>query len=486
MNPVNSTRPRPGKPQSAYQLKQGLGCALTLGFALSPALATAQSESARIKQLLEQMQEYQRQLAETNARLQALEKKDATKTETQGNGLGNNGYANGTANGNGKKVASDTATAKARNIQEQPDVEDPATAKVPKERFLKGFYDGGFTLRTSDNRYSITINGLAQARYTLNLPSKYTGSDSQTFDLALGRLFFSGTVFDPNLSYFFFYQTSTLANDNRVDTIDWWGKYQLGDWGIKAGRILPQYSRQFYTDIGKYLFMDLQAPEYAFSLQRTPGAEVMWHADKWTVSLTAGNSVRALDSTTQENTNLKLAGIARVVYDVLDPYTYAQETIPDVVERPQLSLGAAFGFNPVDTNSSLQNTIAGMDTYNGTLDIGYRYQLFNTEAAFFWREDHRPKNTGPGTSDNYGWYWQAGYFLLPKRLEIAGTANQVLFDFPDGSSYKNQTIGSVGLNYYFYDHNFKLQSDYSYITGEDWSHHSLEDNRFRLQGQVYF
>jgi hypothetical protein len=62
----------------------------------------------------------------------------------------------------------------------------------------------------------------------------------------------------------------------------------------------------------------------------------------------------------------------------------------------------------------------------------------------------------------------------------------VLFEYQDGSPFKNQTVGSVGLNYYFYEHNFKLQTDYSYITGKDWADHTLNDSRLRVQAQVYF
>lgn len=453
---------------------------LLLCCVFAPSQVLAKDDNSEIKKLRKQMQEFQEQAKATSERLQELEKKETQR---------NNENTLGTNRGNGfPSIATDTATAKKRNVQEEPDLEAPVAAKVPKDRYLSGFYDNGFKLSTNDNRFSLAVNGLVQARYTLNAPSKYTGDTNQGFDLALGRLFFSGTAFDPNLSYFFFYQSSTLGDNNLVQTIDWWGKYQLSDIGIKAGRILPQYSRQFYTDIGKYLFMDLQQPEYAFSLQRTPGIEFSNKTGKWTTSLTIGNSVRALDSAGQENLGAKLAGIGRIVYDVLDPYTYVQESIPDIVETPQFSLGVAGGYNPIDADSKLQNTIKGMDTYNVTADIGYRYKLFSTEGAFFWRQDTNSTSVNPAStiSNDYGWYGQAGYYLLPKRLELAGTANQVVFQHDNGSSYKNQTIGSVGLNYYFYEHHFKLQSDYSYISGQDWTGHGLEDNRVRLQAQVYF
>lgn len=457
-----------------------IGYLIMLCCLLEPSLVLAKDDTSEIKKLRQQMLEYQEQAKANSERLQELEKKEALRKSDTTLGINNGNTSPSVTTGN--------VTAKKLNRQEESDLEAPVAGKIPKDRYLSSFYDNGFKLSTNDNRFSLAINGLVQARYTLNVPSKYTGDTNQGFDLALGRLFFSGTAFDPNLSYFFFYQSSSLNNNNQVQTIDWWGKYQLNDIGIKAGRILPQYSRQFYTDIGKYLFMDLQQPEYAFSLQRTPGIELSHKVGKWTTSLTVGNSVRALDSAGEENFGAKLAGIGRVVYDVLDPYTYVQETIPDVVETPQLSVGLAGGYNPIDANSSLQNTIKGMDTYNVTADIGYRYKLFSAEGAFFGRKDHNPLSINPASTDsnNYGWYGQAGYYLIPKRLELAGTANQVAFENQNGSPYKNQTIGSVGLNYYFYEHHFKLQSDYSYISGHDWTGHGLEDNRVRLQAQVYF
>jgi len=235
-------------------LKKRVSYSILMGSLLMPSLIMAKSSnSSETKKLIEQMEEYKRQLDVTNQRLQELEKLEASRIVSNHNGNGNGlGETNGNGkNGNNNLIVSNTPTAEKRNVQDEPDVEDPVAAKVPKSRYLRGFYDNGFVLRTKDNRYSLGINGLVQGRYTLNLPNSNAGNDSQTFDLALGRLFFSGTVFDPNLSYFFFYQTSTLNDNNRVDTIDWWGKYQLGDVGIKAGRILPQYSRQFYTDIGK-------------------------------------------------------------------------------------------------------------------------------------------------------------------------------------------------------------------------------------------
>lgn len=454
-----------------------------------PGMAASRGDP-EIQKLKKQLQQYQEQLSATLQRLSDLEERNAVVDQIvrakEDQDSKKKSLGTSVARYQGEPATGNTSAAESRNIQAQPDTEDPLKSGVPKSRYLNGFYDGGFSLRTKDNRFSITINGLAQGRYTLNLPNQYYGNQNQTFDLALGRLFFSGTAFDPNISYFFFYQTSTLSNSNRVDTIDWWGRYQFDNLGIKAGRILPLYTRQFYNDIGKYLFMDLEETEYAFSLQRTPGAEVAWKNDGLTLSLTAGNSVRALDATGEQNSNYKLAGIARANYDILDPYTYVQETIPKVVDKPQLSVGAAFGYNPIDSSSSLQNTINKMDTMNGTLDFGYRYQYFSAQASAYIRGNSRPRGTGPATSTDYGWYVQSGYFLLPERLELGVKANQIAFDYNDGSPFKNQYVGAVGLNYYFYEHNFKLQSDYSHISGYNWIDQPLIDNRIRLQGQIYF
>ena len=97
-------------------------------------------------------------------------------------------------------------------------------AGTRKQGFVaEDVYDNGFFIRSKDGRYSLTLNGFLQARYTLTAPD--AGRSRNNFDVALAHLAFSGNVFDPKVKYFFQYETTTLGNSNRSTLLDWWMQY---------------------------------------------------------------------------------------------------------------------------------------------------------------------------------------------------------------------------------------------------------------------
>ena len=178
----------------------------------------------------------------------------------------------------------------------------------------KEIYDGGFYVRTEDGSFSLTVNGFAQARYTFFDPEH--GKSNNNFDVALARLAFSGSVFDPKLSYFFQYETSTFGNNNRTTMLDWWMKYNFSeDFAVQTGRFILPYSRQFYTHPGNLLFSDLSAADYAFNLQRAVGAHAGGKFGRLSYDAAVTNSIRALDAGGQQNIGEELAYLGRLELD---------------------------------------------------------------------------------------------------------------------------------------------------------------------------
>ena len=64
-----------------------------------------------------------------------------------------------------------------------------------KDPGIEAGYDGGFYVKSKDKPFSFVVNGLGQFRYTLQSPVS-GGGTNQTFDVVLGRLAFSGHIFD--------------------------------------------------------------------------------------------------------------------------------------------------------------------------------------------------------------------------------------------------------------------------------------------------
>ena len=309
-------------------------------------------------------------------------------------------------------------------------------------------YDNGFFIRSKDGRYSLTLNGFLQARYTLTAPAGMDdGRTRSNFDVALARLAFSGNIFDPKVKYFFQYEATTFGNSNQSTMLDWWMQYSHSQYlNVQAGRFILPYSRQFYTHPGNLLFSDLSVADYAFNLQRAVGANLSGRLGKLSYHAVVTNSIRALDAGGQQNMGNEVAWQGRLEYDLLEPYGYL-ESSPTPAAAPQLSLGVAAAFNPVDQPSRFQNVYDGDRTTNVTVDGGFRYQGLSVQAAGYYRRNNRDCcSDDDGIGHDWGYYGQVGYYLT-ERLELAGRSRVSIFSLPTISTpramYANIRLASI-------------------------------------------
>jgi hypothetical protein len=364
-----------------------------------------------------------------------------------------------------------------------------ATAKAQAEMISKlpeVGYDGGFYIRSKDKPFSLVANALGQFRYTFF--NNTGGHANQTFDVALGRLALSGKMFDENLSYFMQMQGSTLGNNNNITMLDWWLNYNFSpELGVQAGRFVLPYSRQFYTPPAYLMFADLSQADYAFNLPRSIGGHVSGKLGPLSYDAAVLNSIRALDAPGQQNFGTNVAALGRLELDILAPYGY-YETSPKPVRDPQLSVGLAFAYNPVDGTSSFQNLVAKDSTSNVTLDLGYRWDRLSFQTAGYYRHDNYT-TPGLGSGNDYGGYSQAGFYLMPGKLELAGQVSGVKFDKLNVPGVFEKTMAyTVGLNYYVHSHNLKFQMDYSYLDNSAFKGQpsAPDNNRVRFQTQFAF
>ena len=194
---------------------------------------------------------------------------------------------------------------------------------------------------------------------------------------------------------------------------------------------------------------------------------------------------------------------ARLNWNILGHPGYAEG---DMVysETPQLAVGGAYAYNP-SVNTSTDNGFIGTDLANlnvrrqlatfgngrqlgwGTLDYStyafdlvYKYRGFSLQAEWYWKNINRHQkgqpflgpttpqtgfpSTGlggvaPGLLGNAtGWYVQSGYFLIPRKLQLAGRYAWWDPDTKAAGDLIKQVDGA--MTYYFsgtYDHQITIQ-----------------------------
>lgn len=375
-----------------------------------------------------------------------------------------------------------------QSLEKRLDAQEAKTTEVAKAKApaLEAGYDNGFYIKSKDKPYSMVFNGFGQFLYS---NTKTSGlQDTHGWDVALARLAISGNVLDPKLVYFMQLQGSTLGNNNNITMLDWWLKYNFApEISMQTGRFVLPYSRQFYTHPGNLLFADLSEADYAFNLPRSIGGHVSGRIGPVSYSAAMLNSIRALDAPGQQNFGSQIAALGRLEFDILKPYGY-METSPKPATEPELSVGLAGSYNPIDGGSSFQNLVAGDTTANATLDLGFRYGGFSFQTAGYYRHDNY---TTPGlsTGNDWGYYSQAGYYLIPQKLEGAARISGLQFDKLNVAGVNRKTTAyTIGLNYYVYGHNLKFQTDYSFLDNSAFSGQprARDSHRFRFQTQILF
>ena len=391
-----------------------------------------------------------------------------------------------------------------QSLEDTRNTQTSATTATPSASGVTSGYDSGFFVKDASGNNELYINGLIQPRFnrfsTIGTAA-LGGTDRSVsnFDIFLGRLYFSGNVVDPSYKFFFTLQGTTTGNGSGLTLLDaevskTWSPYLK----VEAGRYWSAYTYEYYDDIAKYLLPDLSAAEWGFSLGRQIGARVSGKADRVAYSLSVSNSIPGSDVGNNENLGGRVATIANLYIDLLEPYGY-QETDPGRGNsKPQLSLWLSGMYNPVQYSSVFENELANDITYGATTSLNFRYGGFSFQGSGYYRDDRSQGSTyaSHALQEQLGYYLVPGQWELAERVdhvhwgrgEIPQTGGEVTtwYAGPSNFSYENLTEYTGGVNYYLAGHSAKLQLDYSYIPASGFEGERFHANRILAQVQLAF
>jgi len=366
-----------------------------------------------------------------------------------------------------------------------------------------------------------------RTRYVIDDPANASG-----FDIRRARITVGGNVFSEDITFKLegdFYGSSTGA----FTVTDAWIGYKFNDlFRIRAGSFKVPFAKTELVSDTSLSFMERPEVLAPFNPSRALGVSLFGDIVKDTLAYEINandgqgtNTLRRVDTvqgdgTVSNNLDNRMSYYGRLQW----AGSGSLRDFRDEADRRDNNsafiwmLGGAVGME--SQNSSVRafpspqgsTTVPGLSTndsagftnytlngdlYRGTIDWSAKWQGWSfVTAAYFQQVNHNPGTsaslpTGYGTKDSFfqhAYYGQLSYMLMPKKLEVVGRAGFLLTEGgPNIGEYY-----SLGMNYYLFGQNAKIQSDVTYTPEAaytDAAASTLQNTHnisFRVQLQLKF
>ncbi len=366
-------------------------------------------------------------------------------------------------------------------------IAQPAAAQTPSPVPLAG-YDDGFFLRSADDAFRLQIASLLQFQYRYHDFRTALTADDATFRMLRARLHLLATVWE---HFEFTLLASHTTGEAAPDPTFWQAEMTAlitPAFNITAGTITVPLDRQGEGSPATLAFIeepitatqadgvsDHTIARQSFGNPATLGIRLWGDVGRfhYIVGVANGDDFTALNQTTQ------LAYGTRLWIDVLGE-TENTETDLDYSETPQLAFGVGTTFDHQNATDANINLVDLDWSWIGSGDILFKWRgLTILSEAYFRRLQVA---TGNFTLDDVGYYAQAGYFVLPKRLEVVGRAAQIFREGPDNNAYEF----AAGVNWYIKDNNIKWQFDAARLLDYDATIGTGGATTYRYRTQLSF
>jgi len=367
----------------------------------------------------------------------------------------------------------------------------------------------GFTFASPEGKFQLSLGGRGQFQYQhldrddVNGPAQ----DISVWKIRRFKVYMGGYAFTKDLTYRVQVDLAKSGTAQMLD--DAWINYRFVDEAqLRAGQFKMPFSRGELTSDGALQFVDRANAVDAFKPSYDIGAMVAGKTAGGKLAYNAG----LFNGTGQSGTRTTNSGAwaARIVFNPFGEMRYSEADLENS-PNPLLSVGAGYFANTLkrNGNATFLDTTTSTPPYAGAsgwlgkaaastaifdnterVDVG----TYGFDAAFKWRgfsaqgEYFGGKAEGQTqgrTVNSRGYYGQAGYFLLPKKLEVAARYSSVDPNRDQSRDLQLEVTGAV--SYYFQGHNFKMQGDYTNIhTQRGTGREPTDDRQMRVQAQLAF
>jgi len=366
----------------------------------------------------------------------------------------------------------------------------------------------GFTFTSQDGKFQLSLGGRGQFYYQYLDRDDVNGAASEVslWRIRRFKIYMGGYAYTKDLTYRVQVDLAKSGTAQMLD--DAWINYRFVDEAqLQAGQFKMPFSRGELTSDGALQFVDRANAVDAFKPSYDIGAMVQGKTAGGKLAYNAG----LFNGTGQSGTRTTNSGAwaARVVFNPFGEMRYSEADLENT-PNPLLSVGANYFANTLkrNSNSTFLDTTTTTPAYSGTsgwlgkdaantaifdnterVDVGtygfdaaFKWQGFSAQGEYFGGKAEG--QTRGRTVHSRGYYGQAGYFLLPKKLEVAARYSSV---DPNREKIQDLQVEVTGaVSYYFEGHNLKLQGDYTNIHKQVAGKQATDDKQVRVQAQLAF
>ncbi|GJQ59657.1 MAG: hypothetical protein D8M57_06530 [Candidatus Scalindua sp. AMX11] len=349
--------------------------------------------------------------------------------------------------------------------------------------YLRMGYKDGLYLETADNRFSLKASLRLQLRYEID--DFEDKDDTSAFTIRRGRVALKGNALGDLFSYFFQLDAHSTGKQSEISTlqlIDYYTDINVIPFAqIRLGQGRVPSNRQWITPDSKLQMVDFSVASSEFNLGRHLG--IMAHEEFFDKKLEYNLGIYTgyydlFDGDYRDNN--EWLGIVRVSYNPFGPFGYSESDV-EFSESPVLHVSGSASFNSKEdvsfnlkrggkvTSDNVESTLLVQET-------GFKYRGFSVLEEFYLR---RRSFLDERVTD-LGWFVQGGYFIKPKKIELTLRYSQIHFD--NDRKEERTDEGTLGVNYFFSGHNYKVQFNAVRLYRDTVSDEST-DYKFLLQFQ---
>jgi len=324
-------------------------------------------------------------------------------------------------------------------------------------------------------------------------------SSASGFEFERARLSMSGHVLK-DLKYRIVLEGDDDSSSKGIYLYEYELNYSfIPELGARVGKYKIPFGKQEPGSSGKLMFVDRSLANNVFNLDRSEGVEVFGTIDLGEIKpeyrAMLFNGFRSNEDTPYADNDNSPAAVARLAVPLMGSSVadFDGESDLEFHENPIAMIGMSYAY----ANDRDEDHFSGGDSDNYkflgksawdrrgdvytlggeanmiSADASFKYMGFSmTHEGYYQHITADPAEMADASDfgnmvrsgmigqqvDNYGWYSQAGYFIVPKVFEVVSRVGGV---FVDNATDSYEYAG--GWNWYLSGQDLKLSMDITYI-----------------------